>query len=467
MMQSRRSLFLTTAFAALLLVMGVSTLLVGRNARNAQSRVTELTEARMRTDDDLDAIRNNVYQIGIITRDYLLDPDPASANQYFEQFGMVRADTEKSFDNLSSAGIGDVPPVGLQDLRREFGAYSDLSAVVLNWSPEQKRTLGEDMLRQRFRRRQEIFALTGQVESLVTASFENREEQIRKSDEQFRASLNRISIGALLLGIGISVVTLLHVKRLEKQSRLAESELRSLSGQLRTTQEQERKYLSRELHDQVGQLLTGLRMELGGIARTAEHMGGEIAARITRAKGIAEQVLRVVRDIAMLLRPSMLDDLGLTPALDWLGREVSRSSGMEIQMDIELAANTLPEAHRTCLYRVVQEALTNAARHSGARKVHVVLKTSGAWVSGTISDDGRGFESNSGRMKGLGLIGMQERVRELGGSIRIVSSLGRGTRIEIRLPCPDQPEVVDAADSDRGRSRDRTDRLEASARPPA
>ena len=467
MMQSRRSILLTTAFAALLLVMGVSTLLVGRNARNAQGRVTELTEARMRTDDALDTIRNNVYQIGIITRDYLLDPDPARGNQYLEQFGAIRADTEKSFKNLGLAGPGEVPPQGLQDLRREFNAYSDLNAVVLSWTPEQKRLLGADMLQQRLRRRQEIFALTGQVESLVVSSFENREKQMTKADEQFRSSLNRIAIGALLLGIGISGVTLLHVQRLERQSRLAESELRSLSGQLRTTQEQERKYLSRELHDQVGQLLTGLRMELGGIARAADNMGGETVLRVARAKGIADQVLRAVRDIAMLLRPSMLDDLGLTPALDWLGREVSRSSGVEIQMDIDIAADTLPEAHRTCLYRVVQEALTNAARHSGARKVQVTLKTSGAWVAGTISDDGRGFESDSGRLRGLGLIGMQERVRELGGSIRIVSSLGRGTRIEIHLPRPDQPEVLDAADSNRGRPRDRTDRLEASAGPPA
>src|SRR6185503_18646947 len=156
-------------------------------------------------------------------------------------------------------------------------------------------------------------------------------------------------------------------------------------------------------------------------------------------------------------------DLGLTPALAWLCREMYRSSGIEIQMEVDEEANGLPEAHRTCLYRIVQEALTNASLHSQARKVQVTLRTSGAWVSGTVTDDGRGFENHTSTHQGLGLLGMQERVRELGGSVRIVSSLGRGTRVEIRLPRPIQPEVIDAKDSDRGRPRDRPGGAEASA----
>lgn len=317
------------------------------------------------------------------------------------------------------------------------------------------------MLRDRLRRRQEVFALTGQVEQLAIANFERQGDQITKADQQLRASLGWISAVALLLGFGISAITLVHTARLERQSETAESELRRLSGQLRTTQEEERKLLSRELHDQVGQMLTGLRMELGSISRTVSDPEGSL--RLANARGTVEQLLRSVRDIAMLLRPSMLDDLGLTPALAWLCREMSRSSGIEIQMEADEEANALPDAHRTCLYRTVQEALTNATLHSQPRKIQVTLRTSGAWVSGTVTDDGRGFEISSGAHKGLGLVGMQERVRELGGSIRIVSSLGRGTRVEIRLPRPSQPEVLDAKDSDRGRPRDRPGGFEASA----
>jgi len=460
-MKSRRPTFLAAAFMGLLLVIGVSTFAVARSARIAQDHVTELNKARMQSDDALDTIRANVYLLGIVTRDYLLDTDPSGISQYVTQFNAIRSETEKSFQALTLSENADLPQAALSQLRREFGAYSDVTALVLGWSAEQKRAQGTAMLRQRLRRRQEVFALTGQVEQLVTANFERQGAQITRADQQLRASLGWISAAALLLSIGISAITLMHTTRLERQSETAESELRRLSGQLRTTQEQERKLLSRELHDQVGQMLTGLRMEIGSVSRSVTDP--ENSLRLANARATVEQLLRSVRDIAMLLRPSMLDDLGLTPALAWLCREMYRSSGIEIQMEVDEEANGLPEAHRTCLYRIVQEALTNASLHSQARKVQVTLRTSGAWVSGTVTDDGRGFENHTSTHKGLGLLGMQERVRELGGSVRIVSSLGRGTRVEIRLPRPIQPEVIDAKDSDRGRPRDRPGGAEASA----
>ncbi len=168
--------------------------------------------------------------------------------------------------------------------------------------------------------------------------------------------------------------------RLELQSQRAESALRLLSGQIRTAQEEERKYLSRELHDQVGQMLTGLRMELAGMGKIHGEADSELSSRIVRAKGTVEQTLNIVRNIAMLLRPSMLDDLGLTPALVWLAKEVSRSSGIEIEVDIDPATDALPDAYRTCLYRVFQEALTNLSRHSEAKKAALALKIGNAEV---------------------------------------------------------------------------------------
>jgi signal transduction histidine kinase len=165
----------------------------------------------------------------------------------------------------------------------------------------------------------------------------------------------------------------------------------------------------------------------------------------------------------MLLRPSMLDDLGLTPALAWLIKEVSRSSGIEIKSDIDPSLDALPDTYRTCLYRVVQEALTNASRHSSAARIDLTLRTDGKWVQGAISDNGMGFDISAMRGRGLGLLGMEERVRELGGSLRIASNPGRGTRVEINLPYPESPEVEIDTDTDRGRSRDRANRVEASA----
>jgi signal transduction histidine kinase len=223
---------------------------------------------------------------------------------------------------------------------------------------------------------------------------------------------------------------------LERRSQMAETELRRLSGQVRTAQEQERKHLSRELHDEVGQMLTGLRMELGGMSRLSGDSESELSLRVDRAKGIVEATLGIIRNIAMLLRPSMLDDLGLTPALAWLAKETSRSSGMAITTNVDPALNQLPDTYRTCLYRVAQEGITNTSKHAGAHKVDIALKLAGDWVVGTISDDGCGFDPQAIRPGGLGLMGMEERLRELNGHLRVVSTLGDGTRLEFRLPVP-------------------------------
>ena len=462
-MPARRSILLAVALAALLLVIGASAFAVWWNARSSQERVAALQRAHMQAGVALAAIRANVYLNAILTRDYLLDSDASHAKQYIDQFDSIQANTEESFRTLEALGLDDEQKAALNQLRKEMTAYWDPTEVVLDWSPEEKRAQRAEMLRQRVRRRQEIFALAEQIEGLVTANFTRERQRITTADREFRVSLGWTTSIAMLLGFGIAGSTLARMLALERQSQMAESELRLLSGQIRTAQEQERKYLSRELHDQVGQMLTGLRMELASIARIHGDSESEISSRIARAKGTVEQTLRIVRNIAMLLRPSMLDDLGLAPALAWLLKEVARSSGFEIHSEIEPAVDKLPDTHRTCVYRVVQEALTNASRHSAARKVEVSLKSDGGQVIGRILDDGCGFDRRAQKSRGLGLLGMEERVREIGGSIRIESSPSGGTRVEFRLPYPTSTEVHSDTDSDRGRSRHRPDRIKASA----
>src|SRR6185312_6926596 len=167
-MKSPRSTFLAAAFVGLLVVIGTATFAVGHSARLAQDHVTDLNNARMQSDDALDTIRANVYLLGILTRDYLLDTDPSGTSQYVTQFNVIRSETDKSFQTLALSKDADLPKEALDQLRREFGAYADVTAQVMGWSAEKKRTLGPQMLRERLRRRQEVFALTGQVEQLVT-----------------------------------------------------------------------------------------------------------------------------------------------------------------------------------------------------------------------------------------------------------------------------------------------------------
>jgi signal transduction histidine kinase len=181
-------------------------------------------------------------------------------------------------------------------------------------------------------------------------------------------------------------------------------------------QEDERRAIARELHDEVGQSLSGALLEDASPA---------VRSRL-------EDTVESVRRIALSLRPSMLDDLGLVAALEWQAREVGNRTGLAIEVCAEESAGELPDAHRTCIFRVAQEALRNCARHSGATRVRVALEKAVRGVTLAIEDNGKGFRA--GRTRGLGLLGMEERVNQLGGSFRLRSEPGRGTSIFAELP---------------------------------
>ena len=130
----------------------------------------------------------------------------------------------------------------------------------------------------------------------------------------------------------------------------------------------------------------------------------------------------------------MLDDLGLGPALEWQAREFSRRTGVPVTVQADGTVDLLPESYRTCIYRVVQEALTNCARHASAKSIRVNLHGRPNWLALTVEDDGGGFLPEESRGRGIGLIGIRERVGELGGSVEIFSQPGKGTLIRAELP---------------------------------
>jgi two-component system sensor histidine kinase UhpB len=156
---------------------------------------------------------------------------------------------------------------------------------------------------------------------------------------------------------------------------------------------------------------------------------------LQEAKGLTERTLQCVRNLSMLLRPSMLDDLGLSPAVNWQVKEFSRRSGLPVDLTINGDVDSVPDEVRTCLYRVVQEALTNVARHANAKRIQVAISRENGQVSAAIEDDGAGFSlSRPRKAPGLGLVGLKERVSELSGKVQVVSAPGRGTRVHVRIP---------------------------------
>jgi signal transduction histidine kinase len=461
-MKSRKSFILAAAFGTLMLVIAVSSGAAWRKGTQLMHQVASVHAAQKKAGDALQKIRENVYLVSILTRDYLMDPDPSNAQNYVHQYESIVEETERAFRDLQAPGPEVSQRAAVERLRRELEQHWDPAEIVLDLSPEQRVLRRATLLRRGVQRRQEIFELAAQVQQLLDANLGREQARLRDAEDSFAMFLTWSACVAILLALGTAAVTLIRLVRLERQSDAAASELRRLSAQLRTAQEAERKSLARELHDQVGQMLTGVRMELAGLAGSGGFRPAD-AERLHHAKSTVEQLLRSVRNISMLLRPSMLDDLGLAPAINWQLKEFSRLTGTSAQADVDPELDSLPDDYRTCLYRVVQEALTNCSRHAKARHVSVNIERAPDAIVAVVSDDGVGFDAMRARGRGLGLVGMEERVRELGGVLTVATQSGRGSRITARIPLPDGWGETDDSDSDSGRSRHHQSRIETPA----
>jgi signal transduction histidine kinase len=199
----------------------------------------------------------------------------------------------------------------------------------------------------------------------------------------------------------------------------AKGEMEQLSARLLELEEEGRRRLSRELHDEIGQTLAVLEIEISHAQSLTVDSQPAVRDRLRRARELAGKTVQTVRDISLLLRPALLDDLGLTPA----------EEGVQ-----ELP----PDSVKTCVYRVVQEALHNCEKHAEASQVRVDVRQSPDHIRVEMEDNGRGLELNTkgmpGRNAGLGILGMRERAARVGGALTLESSPGRGTRISLQIP---------------------------------
>lgn len=223
--------------------------------------------------------------------------------------------------------------------------------------------------------------------------------------------------------------------RVLAEARIYHGQLQHLSSQVLTAHEAERKRIARELHDDTGQALTSILVRLRLLEKTAEDE--TVRSNVGELRELTGNALDAVRRMAVDLRPAALDDLGLVPALHSYADKYSTSWPITVTFSAEGLKKRLPANVELVLYRVVQEALTNVAKHSGARSVEVKLRRRSNIVTVTVTDDGRGFDiRNFTRTEGagLGLFGMRERLALVGGTVSIESTPGRGTTIMARVP---------------------------------
>lgn len=226
-----------------------------------------------------------------------------------------------------------------------------------------------------------------------------------------------------------------------------DEESRQRASQIFTAQEQERKRIARELHDETSQMLTSLLISLAVLEKSVTTQ--EAQDRIADTRSLAHRTLRAIRNLSIDLRPSALDDLGLLPALRWYLKEYQQKCTIDVDFAPSGFKKRLSPEMEIALYRIIQEALTNIARHSNAHIVHIILHEDGKEIYASITDDGLGFDLESlpktpGQGRGLGLAGMGERANLLNGELNINTRLGRGTTIEVRIPLPNHVPAHEA-----------------------
>jgi signal transduction histidine kinase len=228
-------------------------------------------------------------------------------------------------------------------------------------------------------------------------------------------------------------------KALQNDSRLMQAQLRNLTRQLLNAQEEERKKISRELHDSIAQILAGINVHLVTLNREASLNNGGIKKRIANTQRLVQQSLEAVHRFARELRPKLLDDLGLIPALRSFLKTFLQRTGIHTEITFFTRVNQLDIVTRTVLYRVAQEALTNVGKHAKATGVKIILQELPGTIRMSVHDDGKSFDwENVWRngKKRLGLLSMRERAEMLGGHFQIDSAPGRGTTITVEVPKP-------------------------------
>ena len=406
--------------ACLLLLILISSEVIRRKARDIYQSLDQVNTLHRNNAVKLETLRADIHLSGIYVRDYLLDNSHLTADSYRARLITLREATRKTLEELH-ASASPAERERIERLQSNLDDYWETYDPLFGWTPAQKLYLSAPFLRQNvLPRRNAVLELTRDIEALNNASLAQQRAVVATQEQELRRLFARMLWITMGLGVAIAIGAGLRFHYVETRF---EDQYRRISQMMVRAQEEERKRLSRELHDQVGQMLTALRMEVG-------------RGHQAESKALIDTMVATVRDLSMGLRPSMLDDIGLGPALQWLARDHARRFDCPVNVELSGDLDALPESHRTCTYRVVQEALTNCARHAQARRIDVALHGTPGQLRLQIKDDGVGMPARPLTAPGLGLFGIEERVRELGGRLQLYSQPGQGTSLKIEMPIP-------------------------------
>jgi signal transduction histidine kinase len=437
----RIRLILAVGLGGMLLLMlaaGVDAVRVLQGIRE-QSDIIR-ADALVRT-GTLVSIRTKLLLSDTFVRDYLLDPDENRSAEHNRELRRVWADLEQGLETYAATPNANEAEMAAR-LRRKIERYWESISPALRWSNRERRASGLAFYSSAvLPSRVSILEITTEIDDAHSRQVAEGESRMAAGFRNLRTEFLWMFVLSLGVATILALGSAIYISRLEMETRRRYEQVaaaRVLMGELSqrivAAQEQERKSISRELHDEVGQTLNALLVDAGNLQKRIPASDAQSRELLNSIRRLADTSVNEIRDIALLLRPSMLDDLGLTAAIQWQAREVSRRTGLAVKVSVEAVADDLPEGLSICLYRIAQEALQNVTRHAQAKMVHIELTQKLDRLMLSVHDDGIGFDAEN--VRGLGAVGMEERLRQMGGALRITSQPGKGTTLVAEVPVP-------------------------------
>ena len=324
---------------SLLVLIVVAMLTTSRKAQDIYTQLDQLNSHHHEVDAKLRLLRSDVNLSGIFVRDYLLDIARERAPEYRQRLAEFRESNIATLADLRA--LAGPHAEQIHSLQVQLEDYWETFDPLFDWTVTEKIFRSARFLRTEVvPRRDAALAIAQEIEELNNANLAEQREQVTRRHTAFRDDLRRLLWQTVLLGLVVALTVVFGLRVAERRSdeqraiaEEAERQMRQLSQRLVATQEEERRNLSRELHDHVGQVLTALRMELGRIERSRAPADSRLGAAIAESKQLVDKMFRTVRDLALGLRPSMLDDFGLRAALEWHVRDVTRRFGVDVAVE--------------------------------------------------------------------------------------------------------------------------------------
>jgi signal transduction histidine kinase len=438
---------LFSGFAAIFALWLVSAYELVQRVTDADERAAGLTARFTEGEELLFTVRAQVFLSSVYARDAVLDTTPGAMGAYRESLEAMRSEVDGALRRYTPNVDSEIEAEHWARLQAELREYWDsLSPLLVSGFTGDPADAHAFLRREVIPQREVIVRISDDIRTLNQDALRQQQAAVAALHRTLRQRIWWTSGSAVALGLAAAWLAAHHAGRLESrirqqhvQEQQAKRELQRLSGELVHAQERERRVIARDLHDEIGQALMTVKLDLGTVERSGQ-VSGAPAQALAEARSTTELAIRTVRDLSQLLHPPMLDDFGLVVTLDAFVRRFGDRTGVETALALEGMDRRFSSDVEVCVYRIVQEALTNVARHAGAKSCRVTLERRADSLLATVEDDGSGMDparvAPTDGTGGVGLVGIRERAARLGGTVRLDTGPGRGTRLTIEIPTP-------------------------------